>query len=229
MSEALFSVGPVKVCCSFDPAIDSARSNLAEYSTTRDPKYIHEAEGQRITWFHVQRMKRSRLMEIDQLATSEWQAKITAFRECVIRVDNLTLASGEVHPAWLPEHKTKGDDWGSRKRIIQEAELEHFLREEIYEVGHVALVLSNLRPGRPAFFPPLDTSAHAMAVNAYHRAVEIQAAASRDNAPRSTEPTATATTPNKREPRSGKRGAATAKGHPSDAPSTADTPTGSVA
>jgi hypothetical protein len=196
MTEALFSVGPVKICCPFDPSIDGERSDLVEYTTSRNPKHIVPIDGRSITWFHVRRLSRARLMEIDLAATSPKQAVVTAFREAVIRVDNLTLSNGDTTPTWVPDHLAPRDeDVPKSRRMISEQELEHFLREEIYDIGNAVLVLSNLRPGRPAFFAPLDTSARVMAENAYHRAVEIRAAASQANEEHSKEPMEMATTP----------------------------------
>lgn len=194
MQPSLMSVGPVRVCCPFDPAIDRDRTPIAKYTYERDPAMIVERDGAQVTWFHLRRLTRKRILEIDQIATSEKVALITAFRDAVVRVDHLPMPGGDVNPCWQPAYMLR-DPAEVTRRQVSDDELELFTREEVYDIGHTAWVLSNLRQGRPVYCPPLDTSVHAMAALGYHRVDASQAGASPASESASTEPTATAPTP----------------------------------
>jgi len=184
----------VRVCCPFDPGIDQERSNLDRYFFDRDPKHIAEAEGKRVCWFHVRRLTRKRILEIDQNATSEKHGLLLAFRESVARVDNLPMPDGSIAETWLPAWATQ-DTAQIKRRSLSDDELELFTREEVYDIGQVAWVISNLRPGTPAYCVPLDTSVHAMVATRRRLAGESQPPASQDSGPQCSDSTATPPTP----------------------------------
>lgn len=181
MADAISATRPVRVCCPFDPSIDHDKSNLDRYFFERDERWIVEAEGKRVCWFHLRRLTRKRVLEIDQAATSEKQALILAFRESVVRVDNLPMPDGTVEETWLPAWSTC-DPSTVKRRVLNDEEIELFTREEIYDIGQVAWVISNLRPGMQAFCVPLDTSVHAMVATRRRLADASPAPASRDSA-----------------------------------------------
>jgi len=194
MQPSLMSVGPVRVCCPFDPAIDRDKSQLARYAYERKPDLIVEREGRRVTWFHLQRLSRKRVLEVDQVATNEKAALIAVFRDAVLQVDNMPRLDGSVDDVWLPSWRTQEPSSVTHRRLSEE-ELELFTREEIYDIGQAAWVISNLRPGRPIYCRPLDTSVLAMAATGYHHADESPIGASPDNESASREQTETAPTP----------------------------------
>lgn len=159
----LFSVAPFETVTPFDPAIDLEACNVEKYMNTRDMSSLVYLAGQQPTIFTVRRLPVSRSISIRSTAHSDAQARSLAFMAAVVRVQNIRTDAG-VMPSWEPGWKRPGSTAQHESMTVAELDEGLFAEDEIMDVGEVVLQRANLRNGRPALFPPLPSSAHALAL-----------------------------------------------------------------
>lgn len=165
LGEKMLSTGPVRVACSFDPALDRSteenRRKILLYEQTRHAPLLEGLviPGRRIQWFHLRRLPRSVAMEIDATAPSKKAAYINAFRMAVVKVENLIKDNGQLEEVFTPECTEAREP----KAGLTRSEMDHFPMEEVYDIGAVVMGRASLRHGKQPYFPPLESSVNALA------------------------------------------------------------------
>lgn len=168
----LYSVGPAKVVCPFDPAIDWQKSDVAKYTLGRDFDKLVFLPDQKPVVYHVRRLSSSKASILMQHADKDDETRVYryAFAMCVIKIENYPMPDGsivEYVPEWCRGLNTKND-------ILKDEEIDALgiPPDEIDDIGGVAYRRSFLRRGRPVFFVPPRSSVLALEIQAqsYHHA-----------------------------------------------------------
>lgn len=146
----LYSAGPFKTVCVFDPAIDRDKTSmrdLQDFARTRDLSKVQYKMGEAPTVFWVRRLPESIVMALITQAVNEQHQAMLAFASGVVRVENMRAEDGSC-VTFVPEWQAQGKS----HEVMTEAELSRFPIDERLEIGGVAWGRAFLRPGRPQAF-----------------------------------------------------------------------------
>lgn len=168
----MHSVGPTRVVCPFDPAIDWEKTDVARYTIERDFEKVSFLPGSKPVVYHVRRLPSSKASVLMQHAGGDDESRVYkfAFAMCVLRIENYPMPDGSVveyTPEWCRDLSPKAD-------VMKDDEIDALMipPDEIEDIGGVAYRRSFLRRGRPVFFVPPRSSVLALEIQAqsFHHA-----------------------------------------------------------